>query len=172
MSAQETPPSINIVGGVIEMRHLTTEDAPAMHDLARQERHFAGKFINWVEAATLPRVQSRIENDLRTQERGGGFAYGLFDGSTMLGRVSVLSSQDGVGGIVECMIARRANGQGIATEATTTASRIAMAAFGITELHMYIDERNRRSVMLAQRLGARPASQFMRGQEHYVLSAA
>lgn len=139
------------------MRPWRRSDAPALANaLAESEAHLR-EFIPWVVDGRVPgqSLEDRLAQHAADFESGAAWVYGVFarESGEILGQCG-LYPRVGPGALeLGYWVAKRATGQGIATEASRALIELAFGEPGIERVEIHCDSRNVASIRVGQRLG-------------------
>lgn len=139
------------------LRPWRPSDAPALaRALTESETHLR-EFIPWVVDGRVPgqSLEDRLAQHAADFESGAAWVYGLFarEGGEILGQCG-LYPRVGPGALeLGYWVAKRATGQGIATEASEALIQLAFSVDGIERVEIHCDSRNVASIRVGRRLG-------------------
>ena len=143
----------------VSLRPFTRSDAESLLGLRIKNRSFLIPFEPQrdVNIYTLSAQRRQIESDEEGFESGRRFAFGIYLGDLLVGRVSLDNVVRGAwqNATLGYFVDREHNGKGIATEAVRAA-----VGYGFTDAHLHrvqagVMPRNVRSIRVLEKVGFR-----------------
>jgi ribosomal-protein-alanine N-acetyltransferase len=151
-----------LVGRRVTLRTLTEGDYDAWYEVRSRCRDW---LVPWEPrpAGAPPLGEDRLSFASRCAARererqlGGGFGFGIFLGSRLVGEITLSSIQRGPfqSGFLGYWVDKELAGMGIVPEAAVVVFRFAFEELGLHRVEVAIVPRNRASRRVAEKLGLR-----------------
>jgi RimJ/RimL family protein N-acetyltransferase len=138
------------------LRALELADASPLFNLVQRDRAYLARWMPWArDEPTLDGYVAFVKDRRAAFDRDEDYGYGLFDpGTGALVGSAGLHRRCGPGGLeVGYWIAEQRAGKGLATEAAAVLTRAALGCPGIVRVELRVQEENRASLRVAEKLG-------------------
>lgn len=143
----------------VSLRPFTRDDAEALLGLRIKNRSFLIPFEpeRGVNIYTLSAQRRQVAGDEEGFETGRRFAFGIYVGDLLVGRVSLDNVVRGAwqNATLGYFVDREHNGRGIATEAVRAAVSYAFEEAGLHRVQAGVMPRNVRSIRVLEKVGFR-----------------
>ena len=150
----QEPPSKRIIlksiSDTVVLKQLIETDAPVFYDLVDRNRdHFNQLGLGYAEMyPTLDSVKYALANPDNPKK----YAFGIWEGETLVGENSVLDCEDGTG-LIESMVGKEFAGNGFAARARALLVDFAFNQLGLDKLIGHVVANNKASRKSVEKSG-------------------
>lgn len=145
------------LGEGAELRQLTKEDVPALHDLTLRNRERLRRWMIWVDQVHSEQdTREFVLQALRSFGMGRSLQMGIWLNEQLVGTIGLFRSASAEPEAeVGYWIDESAEGRGLVTEATRVMTQYAFEQWQVNTVRIRVERDNVRSQAIPQRLGFR-----------------